>query len=193
MNKYYKMDENLLLTRIKLGCLHRGVAVILVALIFVLTLNSFKPEPITESVVLHTTDTMYIVAHDTTPLTKENLWTFINQCEIQFPNVVYQQFIAETNHLKSKSCLIANNLGGFKVEPSSRYENTYHIKGVKYLNHLVFPTWQYCVMHYKEFQKANFDKKPKNYYMFLKSQGYAESPLYINLLKSIDVPSSIKK
>ncbi len=190
--RYLKIDENLFITDIKWMPFYRVASVVSVVLMLMVVIKSFMPDPFVQPVILYTTDTIYVSEHDTTPLTKENVWAFINECEIQFPDVVFQQFMGETNHLKSKSCLIANNLGGFKVEPSDRYESTYHIKGVKYLDHLVFPTWKHCVMHYKEFQKANFDGKPRNYYRFLKSQGYAESPLYINLLKSIDVPDSIK-
>lgn len=193
MKKYYIMNEDLMLRETKRFMSYRVGIVLSIALMIFIIPSALTPKEVMAPLIVNSVDTVYVSAHDTTPLTKDNLWLFINQCEIQFPDVVFQQFMGETNHLKSKSCLIANNLGGFKVEPSDRYEATYHIKGVKYLSHLVFPTWKHCVMHYKEFQKANFDKKPRNYYRFLKSQGYAESPLYINLLKSIDVPDSIKK
>ncbi len=193
MVRYYKMDDSLSLRRTHLLKIYRALILFLsVTLLFVLMeLSTREPRSDVKDVAITLVDTIYVAADDTMPLTKENLWAFINECDILFPEVVFQQFMGESNHLKSKSCLVANNLGGFKVEPSSRYKNTYHIRGVKYLDHLVFPSWKHCVMHYKEFQKTNFTNQ--NYYRFLENQGYATSPLYIKLLKSIEVPCSLKK
>jgi len=128
-------------------------------------------------------DTLYLPLQDTTPLTECNVLSFIKECGIEHPNVVYAQMVAETNHLKSEICKESNNLFGFKVEPSNRYEHTYHIKGIKNRSHLVFPSWKYSVMHYKAFQDVNY--KGGDYYEFLERQGYAEDQGYIKLLKSI--------
>lgn len=164
--------------------------ILLIIVIGVFILSSFlipkkdKKKFIIEKKVIHYVDSV-------PELNKENLWKEITKNNILFPKVVYQQAIGETGHLKSKSCLEANNLFGFKVFPSSRYDTTYHLKNIKHLDHLVFKSWIDCVKHYKEYQKTNFTKK--YYYEYLKRSGYAESPNYLKLLKQIKTPNLTKQ
>ena len=133
----------------------------------------------TREEVVNVIDTCYI-ATDTLTFSEDNLKRLIAFYDIQFPNIVFAQAKAETNHFKSDIFQENNNLFGFRVHPIKW-------KGVemKFTNrgHLVFTHWSQSVKQYKLWQTANF--KDKYYLEFIQRMGYAEDQNYINLLNKI--------
>lgn len=166
--------------------------ILFIPLFFLILLTSFIKAP--NNKIYHNPIIInnVITEIDTTPLTKENVWQFIQEIKILHPKVVYQQMIVETNNFKSKICIENNNLVGQRVEAINndgtyRYPH-YNIKKIKNRDHLVFANWKLSLIHYKEFQNYNYIAKDWNYYNFLTNLGYAEAPNYINVLKSINTP-----
>jgi hypothetical protein len=185
---YYQLDKDLKLKKIKNANIFKIIIIMSLIINIILIGNTIIFKQKFDNQVSKVININYNNTNDTTLLTKKSLWKAIVDAKIMFPEVVYKQAMAETKHLKSKSCTEANNLFGFKVFPS-RYKG-YHIPHVKHYDHLVFYTWIDCVRHYKVHQSSNFTKK--YYYDYLKSLGYAEDPNYILLLKNINIPDSIK-
>ena len=109
-------------------------------------------------------------------LSKENVFSEILKNEIRFSDIVLRQAILETGHFKSHNCLHRNNLFGMKGG-----ENTPdNPEGYK-----IYDSWQESVTAYKEWQDKRWSDHYSDYYIFLESVCYAESPDYINKLKSI--------
>lgn len=104
-------------------------------------------------------------------LTLENVYKELIRKEIQHPEIVIRQVIAETQWLKCRNCSKQfGNLFGFTTK------NGY----------LKFDNWVASVTYYKQWQDAYY--KGGDYYQFLHRIGYATAPNYIRLLKQIRLP-----
>ena len=97
--------------------------------------------------------------------TKQEVRSYIIECDIQHPDIVYAQYGLESGWGKSYAARHRNNLFGF-------------INGQKYFN-----SWQECVEFYKKWQDKHY--KGGDYYEFLKQAKYASSPTYAISLKTI--------
>ena len=115
-------------------------------------------------------------------LTKENLWTVINEMDIKYPDLVFAQAVLETGHFKSANCKVNNNLFGMKLP---RVRETVATKGTK--GYARYVDWVQSVYDYKLFQDYMFSKK--NYtraqYMSMLDKRYCESRGYTGKLKTI--------
>lgn len=165
---------------------------IIIVILSIILLFSIRSNTKHSVAVINHSKVVFISELDTTPLTKKNVWEFLNKLNILHPQVVYQQIMLETNNLTSPICSENNNIVGQRVEATNsdgsyRYAH-YNIKGLKNRGHLVFANWKLSLLHYKAFQEHNYLKKHWNYYNFLRSLGYAEDPQYIDKLKQIKTP-----
>lgn len=108
-------------------------------------------------------------------LTKECVYEYIVECKIKHPDIVYKQALLETGYLTSYNYRKRNNLFGFRHPKYVTNTNKY--------GYFIFSDPYESVRYYKLWQ----DKKYKggNYYLFLKTVGYAEDSLYIYKLKKL--------
>lgn len=186
--KLYKLDNETLEYKEYNTNKKKSILLLLVTTCFVV-LSFHNPSRIE---VIEKTKTVVVTEFDTTPLTLQNVWDFINEIGILHPKVVYQQMVLETGNFTSDICKENNNIVGQRVEATNidgsyRYPH-YNIKKITNRGHLVFANWKLSLLHYKEFQNYNYLTKDWNYYNFLKQLGYAEAPDYILQLKKINTP-----
>ncbi len=107
----------------------------------------------------------------TPTLSLENVYREIIRQEIQHPEIVMKQVIAETRWLKCTHCSLQfNNIFGFYTKSG----------------YLKFDHWTDAVIYYKNWQDTYY--KGGDYYTFLRRIGYATAPNYIALLKGIRLP-----
>lgn len=151
-------------------------------LLIILVASSFIGR--TQNIINNPVKTVVVSDIDSTPLTKENVWKFINEIEIRQPGPVYQQVMLETGDLKSKICLENHNLIGLRFQ-SKNYKQ-YCIEDFKPRGHLAFASWKLSLLHYKAFQNKYYHGG--DYYDFLSRRGYAEAPDYVKQLKKIKIP-----
>jgi hypothetical protein len=111
-------------------------------------------------------------------LTKENVYAEIMRCDVKFSDIVLRQVLLETGHFKSHNCLKRNNLLGMKGGD----KDSSNVHGYKIYDH-----WRHSVQDYKSWQQKRITEDCADYYEFLQTWKYAESPEYENKLKSIDV------
>jgi len=115
-------------------------------------------------------------------LTKENVYAEIMRCDVKFSDIVLRQAILESGWFKSHNCIVRSNLfgmcGGEKTPDN--------VHGYKIYDH-----WRHSVQDYKCWQQKRITEDCANYYEFLQTWKYAESPEYENKLKSIDVKIKI--
>ncbi len=111
-------------------------------------------------------------------LTPSVVYREIMKEEIKFADIVLRQAILETGWFTSYNCLVRNNLFGMKGGVKcSENPNGYKI----------YDNWIQSIRAYKRWQRHNYGDSDQNYYEFLKGIGYAESPNYIEKLKSINI------
>lgn len=110
------------------------------------------------------------IEFDVIPIaTIENVYRELLTQEIEQPDIVIRQVIAETRWLKCRNCSLKfNNLFGFLTKSG----------------YMEFDNWKESVRYYKEWQNKLY--KGGDYYSFLSRVGYATAPNYILLLKQID-------
>jgi len=150
----------------------------LTAWLFLYTLKEFlesKPNPTANKV-----DTFMI--YPSNELTKENVYAEIMRCNIKFSDIVLRQAILESGWFKSHNCLVRQNL--FGMCGGEKTENNVH--GYKIYSH-----WRHSVQDYKCWQQKRITEGCADYYEFLQTWKYAESPEYESKLKSIDVKVKI--
>ena len=108
-------------------------------------------------------------------LTESNVYSTLLMLNIKYPEVVMSQIMLESNNLRSRLCLVNNNLLGMTV-PSKRKTTAMNKKGyAKYKN------WMESIVDYKLYQDAilathKLDSK-KKYIAFL-NKNYAKSKDY---------------
>lgn len=110
-------------------------------------------------------------------LTLDNVYTYLCLLDVAFPDVVARQCILETGWLTSFNCLERNNLFGMKGgKVTEDNPNGYAI----------YPNWKASCRAYLRWQRHRYSGE-NDYYQFLVDIGYAQSPEYIEKLKSIKV------
>jgi uncharacterized FlgJ-related protein len=95
------------------------------------------------------------------------VFEYICEEDILFPEIVMKQAILETGWFRNKFLMNKNNLFAFKNQ--------------KYLK---FNSWQECVEYYKAWQDKFYTNQNEDYYKFLIRIKYA-SPGYTALLKKV--------
>lgn len=103
-------------------------------------------------------------------LTKETVYAELKKRNIKHTNIVYKQIMHETGWLKSRSCLVDNNLFGLYSSKKKRYMRFNH--------------WTESIEAYKVMIQRRLKKK-ENYYHFLNRIKYAKDKKYIKKLKKI--------
>lgn len=98
---------------------------------------------------------------------EQGLLLVLDYYDVQYPEIVYAQAVIETGHFRSELCVKHNNLFGLK-------------HGGHYMR---FDHWTESVMAYKLMVQSKY--RGGDYYEFLDSIGYAESPDYTDLVKLI--------
>ena len=101
------------------------------------------------------------------PLTLNNLETYLKLQKVKHPNIVIKQAILETGWLTSEVCKRNNNLFGLVF--NGKYAKFKH--------------WTDCVKSYKYFQNKRYTSGC--YYTFLVKRKYASDKNYIKKLKMI--------
>jgi uncharacterized FlgJ-related protein len=111
----------------------------------------------------------------------EELYNYLKNINVKFPDIVYAQALLETGNFQSKIFRTNNNLFGMK-EAKRRPTLA---KGTE-LNHAFYDSWKESVHDYVFFASTylNNIKTKENYYEYL-GANYAEDPEYVNKLKKI--------
>lgn len=114
-------------------------------------------------------------------MSKLNIYLYILELDIKFPEIVYAQVLHETGNLRSQICRYGNNLFGMK------YPRKRKTTAIGYYNkHARYRHWKDSVRDYKHWQDYYIrDNDVDNYYTFLRSKGYATDRWYVNKLKTI--------
>lgn len=114
-----------------------------------------------------------VKGQDTT-LTKDNVYNYIVESCIHHPDIVFQQALKESGHLKCEGCsLDHNNLFGF------RYNHEY----------LEFDTWKESIDYYERWQIRKGYNGEEDYHEFLIRKWGAPKmrEKYIPTLKDIGI------
>lgn len=110
-------------------------------------------------------------------LTLDNVYTYLCLLDVAFPDIVTRQCILETGWLTSHNCKERNNLFGMKGgKVTEDNPNGYAI----------YPNWKQSCRAYLRWQRHRYSGE-NDYYQFLVDIGYAQSPEYIEKLKSLNV------
>lgn len=113
-------------------------------------------------------------------LTKENLMTVLEYYEVEYAEIVFNQAMLESGHLKSNLARNHNNLFGMRVarsRPTMAVSET--ASGYAHYTH-----WSESVQDYKLWQ--DMKEVSGDYYTYLKRRGYAKYPGYMSRLKSLE-------
>ena len=102
---------------------------------------------------------------------KDSVFAYIKACGIKHPEIVMQQCLLETGHLKSAYLLKRNNLFAFRITE-------------EYMN---FTNWKESVDYYKRWQDRHYKNENENYYSFLTRYKYSGSHNYVEVLKKVSI------
>lgn len=100
-------------------------------------------------------------------LTADEVFQYICEKEIAYPEIVIRQAILETGWFKAPFLMSRNNIFGFRSK--------------KYLH---FDSWKACVDYYKKWQDKRYKNPEEDYYKFLLRVKYATST-YPSKLKKV--------
>ncbi len=87
---------------------------------------------------------------------ENDIYCYIKQIGIKFPEVVLRQAIYETGHFRSNIYQKKNNLFGFRKK---RY--------------MAFDDWKACVDYYKVWQDKHYTNNETDYYVFLQKKNFS--------------------
>lgn len=118
------------------------------------------------------------IDHSYYDLTPENVYRELMKHEVKFADIVLRQAILETGWFTSYNCLTRNNL--FGMTGGKKTPDNVH-------GYMIYKDWTYSISGYKRWQRRHWSDIYPDYYTFLKSVGYAESPEYIDKLKKIKI------
>lgn len=111
-------------------------------------------------------------------LNPQNVYQYLMDIGVKYADIVLRQSFLETGWYTSHNCLERNNLfgmkGGKKTEDNPNGYATYE-------------NWHQSIRAYKTWQRHKYGDSDTNYYDFLEHSGYAESPTYIEKLKSFKI------
>lgn len=108
-------------------------------------------------------------------LNAQEVVDYIYSTDVMHPEIVVRQAIYETGWFKSKHTTQKNNLFGF------RHKKQY----------MTFPNWKASVDYYVNWQKRKYTNPVEDYYQFLIRIRYAQSPVYIQELKRVNLSSLV--
>jgi hypothetical protein len=102
---------------------------------------------------------------------KDSVLAYIKACGIKHPEIVMQQCLLETGHLKSAHLMKRNNLFAFRVTQE----------------YMHFTSWEQSVEYYKRWQDRHYKNQNENYYAFLKRYKYSGTHNYVEVLKKVSI------
>ena len=118
---------------------------------------------------------------DEVELTPVELYSYLKEINIKFPEIVFAQAMLETGNLISKIYKQGNNLFGMKTayqRPTTSIETGH--------GHAIYENWKESVIDYSFYQIKYLGKiKTEKEYLHYLSKNYAEDPNYIKKLKYI--------
>lgn len=120
---------------------------------------------------------------------KQEVYTLIDESQLEYKTIVKQQFILETGHGKSKLCTECNNMFGlaYSKKLATKYKVTRCGSNKKYCK---FNSKEQCLLAYTNgvYKKIMTLYKPRSqcdYYNGLIKIKYASNPNYIRDLKKM--------
>lgn len=117
-----------------------------------------------------------VMDYESVRLNPQNVYQYLMDLDVKFADIVLRQMIIETGWFTSYNCTERNNLMGMKgAEKTPDNTNGY----------MTYKNWKYSCRAYLRWQRRMYGDSQENYYDFLQRVGYAESPNYIDKLKSI--------
>jgi len=122
--------------------------------------------------------------------TAENVYKYMKQINLRFPEIVLAQTILESKHYNSLLLSNNNNLLGLK---EARQRVTFSTGTL--FNHATFKSWKRCIDDYAVYQTKYYSKveTEEQYYNCLLESGYAEDPAYVKKVKQIRNGDKVKK
>jgi hypothetical protein len=109
-------------------------------------------------------------------LSLDNVYTYLCVIGVKYPDIATRQCILETGWLESYNCIARKNLFGMRGgEVTEDNPNGY----------MIYKDWKHSCRSYLRWQRHWYGDSTQDYYDFLDGIGYAESPTYIDKLKSI--------
>jgi len=119
---------------------------------------------------------------------EEKLIQMLKDLNVKYPHIVLAQSRIETARYTSRIFKENHNLFGMKQ--ANRRVNT--AKGTQY-NHAFYETWRESVYDYAFYQSRYMNKaNNEEEYFYILGQSYAESPNYVQALKSEVVKHKLK-
>ncbi len=109
-------------------------------------------------------------------LNPQNVYNYLMDIEVKFADIVLRQMIIETGWFTSHNCLERHNLQGMKGGEKT---------GDNQHGYMIYKDWKHSCRAYLRWQRRMYGDSTQDYYDFLEAIGYAESPTYIDKLKSI--------
>lgn len=156
-----------------------GSVVIISMMVIGLSIKNTIITPEVKPVLVEVPDTMYV---DTT-FSKEKLVKAIDDMGLEFPHIVYAQAVLETGNFTSDIFRYNHNMFGMKrayKRPSTCIATA--------RGHGAYTDWENSLVDYalrQSYYRASKMRTDRDYYNHLESSGYAESPTYIQKLKSL--------
>ena len=117
-----------------------------------------------------------------TEIEKDSLCSFLEECGIWYPEIMFAQIVQESTMGKFVPCGNSNNLIGMKF-PTRRETTAY---GKTDSGYAMYKNWQLCVLDKILWDYAVFGyKKPSREEYMSKLRVYAEDPDYITKIENI--------
>jgi len=133
---------------------------------------AYKPEPLTPTCNRIELELDY----ESLRLTPQNVYQYLMDIGVKYADIVLRQSFLETGWYTSHNCLTRSNLFGMKGgEKNQDNPNGY----------MIYKDWKHSCRGYLRWQRRFYGDSTQDYYEFLEGIGYAESPTYIDKLKSI--------
>ena len=102
---------------------------------------------------------------------KDSVFSYIVACGIKHPEIVMQQCLLETGHLRVPYLMHRHNLFAFRVTEA----------------YMTFESWKQSVEYYKRWQDKHYTNPNEDYYVFLKRIKYSESSGYLDVLRKVSI------
>ena len=118
----------------------------------------------------------FIMNTHSTAQSENDIYCYIKQIGIKYPEIVLRQAIFETGHFRSNLYQRKNNLFGFR-----------------YKRYLVFDDWKACIDYYKQWQEKHYTDEEMDYYAFLQKRNFSgrRKFRYDKQLKGINLKATL--
>lgn len=107
---------------------------------------------------------------------KDSVFSYIVRCGIKHPEIVMQQVLLETGHLKTPYLMRRNNLFAFRVTEE----------------YMWFKDWKESVQYYQRWQQRHYTNLKEDYYSFLKRINYSGTHNYVDVLRRVSIKRQVE-